>query len=156
MKAVAANSIRRWRWWQFRLRSLLVLTTLLCVALSVHVARRQARERYLIRTVNLFNSLFDEQRYVEAAVVARKANYWYPSPLTDQMLEKATLACQISLNESTLHGQPGCVCYFTGTGDETTPADTAWQIHGLTDWEVVSPRKRRFDACLVPGPSHDP
>ena len=86
------TSLRKLRWWQCSLRSLWTLMTMTCVVLSV----QQARERYLERSVTSFNALLDEQRYVDAAILAKQAHYWYPSPLTEAMVEKATFACEIA------------------------------------------------------------
>jgi hypothetical protein len=119
------------RWWQFSLRSLLILMTLACAILSVD-AWRQARQRYLLRTVNSFNSLIDERQYAEATSLAMQARDWYPTPLTECMVEKAEFALSASM------GKLPSGCIMDGDLCDGAFSDPAWDIGDAKNWDERS------------------
>lgn len=145
MKFVAATRIRKLQWWQFRLRSMFVVVTLVCVALSVY-GWQQARQRYLERSVTSFNALFDAQRYSEARILAKHAYNRYPTPLTESMVEKAGIACQLADNASLGRTIQGCMVWFSPEMTDETTGANPWQLSDEKVWEELALRRKNSRA----------
>ncbi len=119
--------VKSLRWSQFSLRTLLGLTTLACVALAVYVGR----QRYLEASVAAYNAFMDEQRYREAEVHAESVHWWYRTPLTEAMLEKAAFANAFARNQS---------YRSTHTGYLSTCIELEWfSVDDSRRTEVVTP-----------------
>jgi hypothetical protein len=87
------------RFVQFRLRALLVVLTLACVASAVYGWQKR-RSHTLESLVTNFNAKMDEQRYTEAGLIAAEAYGRFPdNPVCILMVEKSLLAQRIMRGE---------------------------------------------------------
>jgi len=76
---------------RFRLRSLMILTTLVCPVFAVY-GWRERRAKEMVNLVELFNVKMDARQWDEAEEVALAARRRFPNePVTQQMLEKSQL-----------------------------------------------------------------
>lgn len=114
-------AVKSRRWWQFSLRSLLGMTTVVCIGLAAYVGR----QRYLEHSVHSFNALIDEQRYPEAERLAKHVDRWYGTVLTEAMVEKAAFATTLSWHQSDGSRNDGTCGFASGSRCQWLSAENA-------------------------------
>jgi hypothetical protein len=91
MSRMLFSGIEAHRFLQFRLRSLVILTTLSCPVFAIYGWREQ-REREMLNLVERFHAELDEGRWDEAERIALMARGQFPSePVMHTMVEKSQL-----------------------------------------------------------------
>jgi hypothetical protein len=74
-----ATGVGQKRPWQYRLRTVFVITTIVALACGFYQLRIQVRARELQRMVEQYQDLCIRQRYAEARIVAERAFAEYPN-----------------------------------------------------------------------------
>lgn len=126
------------RLWQLSLRTLLLTTTLICVASAVYA--RWIRPRKLEVLVEEFNTAIDERRYDDAYSLGCEAKRSYPkSAVAELLVEKAQFALQISTNRGPK--QNGFFCW--SLPDEGASNDTEFSWVDTEKWKALADKLRR-------------
>jgi hypothetical protein len=86
----------RWRLWQFHIRTLLILMTITAISSSIYawrLRREEHRQQYLGQQVEKFNAAMEDQKYLEAEIIAIRAAEAHPNePVLEAMVEKSRFA----------------------------------------------------------------
>jgi hypothetical protein len=97
--SLAKQRTWRQRCCQISLRTIVVVTTLVCLAAAVY-GWRERRENELVVLVEKFNAAIDDGEFPKAVQIAERALDRFPNhPVAICMLEKGRLAWGISLGE---------------------------------------------------------